>query len=358
VDDRQALTRRDVCGAWAAALLPALSNLARAKAPEKCGMGVVEHSFPNRLAVERAGGQRSSIRDPLAFLDHARALGTGGIQLALGARDEQEAAAIRERAESYGMYVEGSVRTPSDASDIARFESEVVSAKRAGATVLRTAMLGGRRYETFKTAAAFRRYSEKSVRSLELAKPIVQRHEMRLAVENHKDWRLTELVGVLERLNSSAIGACVDTGNSIALLDDPIEVVERLAPFAYSTHLKDMGVEEYADGFLLAEVPLGQGFLDLPRIVRTLRNARREIRFSLEMITRDPLKIPCLTESYWVTFPELPARDLARTLAMVRSHASKQPLPRISRLSPEEQIAAEDQNVRLCVTYARDRLGL
>ena len=42
----------------------------------------------------------------------------------------------------------------------------------------------------------------------------------------------------------------------------PLEVVEAYAPHAFTSHLKDMGVEEYPAGFRLAEVPLGQGVLD------------------------------------------------------------------------------------------------
>ncbi len=54
-----------------------------------------------------------------------------------------------------------------------------------------------------------------------------------------------------------------------------MEVVETLAPRAFTTHFKDMGLEEYRQGFLLAEVPLGTGILDLPRVVRALRRPRR-----------------------------------------------------------------------------------
>ena len=57
------------------------------------------------------------------------------------------------------------------------------------------------------------------------------------------------------------------------------------------------------------------GFLDLKQIVATLRAARPEIRLHLEMITRDPLRIPCLTQDYWSTFADLPARELARCLS-------------------------------------------
>ena len=74
-----------------------------------------------------------------------------------------------------------------------------------------------------------------------------------------------------------------------------------------------MGLEEYRDGFLLSEVPLGTGILDLARVVQIVRKAQPEIRLNIEMITRDPLKVPCLTERYWATFPDLPGRHLAHT---------------------------------------------
>src|SRR5262249_30883457 len=152
--------------------------------------------------------------------------------------------------------------------------------------------------EVFKKAAEYAAFAERAWQSLQWVEPIVARHKMRLAVENHKDYRTSALVELMKRLGSEHVGVCVDTGNNIALLDEPMETVKALAPWAYSCHLKDMAVEERSDGFLLAEVPLGEGFLDVPAIVRTLRQARPEVRFNLEMMTRDPLVIPCLTEGY------------------------------------------------------------
>jgi hypothetical protein len=67
-------------------------------------------------------------------------------------------------------------------------------AKEAGAAVVRTACLSGRRYETFDSAEAFRDFSQKSRRSLTLAAPVVKKYGVRLAVENHKDWRVPEML--------------------------------------------------------------------------------------------------------------------------------------------------------------------
>jgi hypothetical protein len=52
-----------------------------------------------------------------------------------------------------------------------------------------------------------------------------------------------------------------------------------------------MAVAPYEDGFLLSEVPMGEGFLDLETMVDMLRQKDPNIVFDLEMITRD-LKVP------------------------------------------------------------------
>jgi sugar phosphate isomerase/epimerase len=339
-------TRREFLAASAAALLPA--DIAT-----RTSLGIVIHSYGQRRADKDA-----HFDDPLTFLDYGHSLGAGGVQTALGALDEASAARLRARAEEHEMWLEGSVRLPRDTGDVEHFAAEVRTAKACGASVVRTVLMEGRRYEIFDSAAAFRKASEQARQALLLAKPIVERHDVRLAVENHKDLESKALIDLLKVVDSPQIGTCVDTGNSLALLEPPLETVEALAPYAFSTHLKDLGVEEYADGFLMSEMPLGTGFLDLPRIVEVLRQAKGRPRLNLEMITRDPLKIPCLTERYWTTLDHVPAHRLAETLALVRKHAAKKPLPRVSSLARDERLKREDENVRACLLFARTRLGL
>jgi 3-oxoisoapionate decarboxylase len=351
-------TRRQIL-ARSAAALPVLGAWMKANAAAdvtKHHLGIASDSFANRRAAER--GRPGGFTDPRVFLDHCHALGAGGIQVDLGARDRSYCAALRARVEESQMYLEGSIRLPRDRADAERFTREVDTAREAGVQVIRTVMLGGRRYETFASAPSFRASAEQARQSLAMAEPIVARAGLRLAVENHKDWRADELLAILKRLDSRHVGVCIDTGNSIALLEDPLAVVEAYAPWAFSTHLKDMAVREYQDGFLLAEVPLGQGFLDLARIVATLRRAQPAVHFNLEMITRDPLKVPCLAPKYWTTFPDLPARHLAQTLAMVRKHASARPLPTASGLGQQQKLNLEEKNVQACLAFAREHLEL
>lgn len=308
------------------------------------------------MGVATTSYMLKGVRDPLAFLDYCHLLGVAGVQLGLRGLDDAGIRALRSRAEQYGMWVEVMLGPPRDASAVEQFESSVVAARAAGATVARIGFLSGRRYETFDTLESFQDFAARSWQSLTLAEPIARKHKLRLAIENHKDWRVHDLLGMLHRMSSEWIGSLVDTGNNISLLDDPMAVIEAFAPYAFATHVKDMAVDSYSDGFLLSEVNLGDGFLDMPRILETLARAHPELHFSLEMITRDPLKVPVLTPKYWATMPDVPARELAATLALVRDHKPQKTLPRIAGLSREERIKLEDDNVRACLAYARSTL--
>jgi len=320
-------------------------------------LGIVVYCLGHRTQALREQQPSRDLSDPLALLQHCRQLGAGGVQLSLGVRDETYTRTLREQAGQYGMFIEGIVSPPSGAADVERFDAQLATAARAGAGVVRTVIMPGRRYEFFDSAEQFREYAERGRRALELAEPVAAKHRVRLAVENHKDQRVPERVELLRRLSSPWIGACVDVGNSFALLEDPLEVVEAYAPWAVSVHLKDQAVRECEDGFLFGDAALGQGCLDLKRMVQMLHQAKPEVRFSLEVITRDPLKVPCLTEKYWATLRGVPGTDLARTLRIVRAHAQKT-LPRVSELPPTERAEVEEQNIRQSLAYARTELGI
>lgn len=348
-DRRQFLT--------ATVAMPFATMLAGASdADRRNRLGVVQYSYALRLSADRAAS-KTGFSDPLTFLEHCHDLGAGGVQTGLGTRDKDYLARLRKNVETYGMDLEGTIRLPKDRAELERFTAEARCAREAGVKVLRTVLMGGRRYEQFTRSEDFRRAREQAEQFIKLAEPIVAKHDLLLAIENHKDYRAEELMDLLRRLGSRHVGVCVDTGNSIALLEDPLEVVQTLAPRAFTVHLKDMAVAEYEEGFLLAEVPLGEGFLDLPKMIAILRESRPEIRFNLEMITRDPLRVPCLTEKYWTT-ATASGRDLARTLARIRKHKPKRPLPRISGKETKEQLASEDENVRKSLAYAREHLNL
>jgi 3-oxoisoapionate decarboxylase len=367
---QQTISRRDFFAQAAAPLAAApLAPTLLGDGPAAKGkMGIASTSFmgveigsgpPRQGAASggRPGAQsgaaappRFQPRDTYQFLEKCHALGAGGIQAQLNG----DLRRLRARAEELGMWMEGMVSIPRDGNP-APLEKSLTDAKAAGVKIVRAAMLGGRRYESFPTLADWQRWLEQTHAALKAALPVIEKHKVVVAVENHKDWTLDDFQRLLKTYESEYLQVCLDFGNNIALLDDPLEVVEALAPYAKSTHIKDMGVAWYEDGFLLSEVPLGTGMLDLPKIVATLEKANPQVWFSLEMITRDPLKVPCLTEAYWRVFPDRNGKYLARTMQLVQAKKSAAPLPTVSHLSREERARVEEENVKACLRYARER---
>ncbi len=320
-------------------------------------MGVGSSSYSQRGRADRELEPQRRFTETSRFLDHCHAIGAAGIQASLTDLSDEYARQVRAKAEEYGMYVEVSARLPkNDSDELDVFEHTVRATKAAGASVIRTVMLGGRRYETFKTLDDWKEFTRVSWRSLKRAEPILRRHKVRLALENHKDWRIDEMLKILKRIESEWVGVTIDTGNNMSLLEDPLETARAFAPYATAVHLKDMGVEAYDDGFLLAEVPFGTGCLDMAAIVETIRSARPEVRFTLEMITRDPLKIPCLREHYWITMGRVPGADLAASLSAVQSHGRS--LPLVEQLEAEERFRIEEDNNLACLEYAKAKLEL
>ena len=187
---------------------------------------------------------------------------------------------------------------------------------------------------------------------------MLARHKFRLTVENHKDQRIAEKLDTLKRVGSEWVGLCVDVANNFTLMEDPLETARAFAPFAFTVHIKDRAVRECEGGFLLTDVALGEGFLDLLAIVKVLRDAKPEIKFNLETITRDPIKVPVLTDGYRATLADTPARELARTMGVVKTQSSPAPLAEVSKLPAGQQLDLERRNVEKSLAYARNRLAL
>ncbi len=319
-------------------------------------MGIVVFSYAHRRRNSAEQTQYPAFEDALELLDHIHSYDAGGLQTSAAGWDRAFARKVRKRCEELGLFFEGQVKLPADEADIERFENEIRLSKEAGAKVVRIA-IGNRRYEDFDTAEGFEAMKDEAWKSLRWAEPIARRHRIQIAIENHKDWRIPDMLQLVVGMSSEYVGVCIDTGNSISLLEHPNETVEAFAKYAFTTHIKDMAVAPYEEGFLLSEVPVGQGFLDMKRIFDICEKANPDIQFNLEMITRNPLKVPCLTDKYWATFDEVRGHRLAKALAMVKENANHQ-LTSIEGKEGDALYRYEEANVLDSVEYSERHLGL
>ena len=323
------------------------------------GYGIAWTSIPVRTAQAR---QRAPERRPAMvageFIDLCHSYGAGIAQMAyeqLAGTDPAYLKSVRQQLEQREMELELGIN-----AQLLEREEHLASVARVAAELgvsrLRLACLGGRRYETFGDLRSWQEFAAHWKTVLHRAEPWLRRYRLRAGIENHKDWLADEQVEILRSVSSPWLGACVDFGNNLALLEDPLEVAQKLAPYAVTTHLKDMAVRGYEEGFELSEVVLGEGMTPLRRIISTLRSRDRALPIVLEMITRDPLRVPYRTAKYWATYPERDERRIARFESRILARASSRPLPRISTLSPAAALEVENENLRRCSEFARNVL--
>jgi 3-oxoisoapionate decarboxylase len=339
------LTRRQVLAAACLSPLGAQAQISKSR------MG----GSPTAFSIRAKSGQ------PFDIVEHCHSLGLSGAETGRPPATPESIRSLRQKLDAYNMRIVFNVPLPRGREDLETFDTGVKNAKEAGALAIHAAMTP-RRYEQFDAFDAFKKSFQQNQLSVSLAEPVLRKHRLRLAIENHKGWRAAEQADWMKRVGSEYVGVCFDFGNNISLCEPPAETFSLLGPLAVFCHIKDMAVQPYNDGFLLAEVPFGEGILNLSKMVQTLRARDPEILFCLEMITRDPLKIPVFTDKYWTTFDDtyspLPGRDVAKILKLVQDNPPQKPLPKISALSKPDQVKAEDTYNQQCIDYARQHLAL
>jgi 3-oxoisoapionate decarboxylase len=354
-------TRREFLKA-ASAILAAPNFASQSKSAIK-SYGIAYTSFPIRLRQGRQGQGITSPVHPLPaekYIDLCHSFGGNGCQMdfsQLTSAEPEYLRGLRRKLEEKEMFMEFAVSARL-LENPDNFAKVAFAAQQMGVSRLRTACLSGRRYETFHEMATWKDFVTRWKNVLQNAEPMLKQNGLYVGVENHKDWLADELVEILKAIGSPHLGACVDFGNNLALLEDSVEVAHKLAPYAVTTHLKDMAVRPYTDGFELSEVALGDGTTPLAEIAAILRKQRPEIHFCLEMITRDPLKVPYKTDHYWITFGQKDESRIRKFENTILKQSPSKQLPKITGLNDTEALAFEDDNVRRSGAYAKRTLKL
>lgn len=101
---------------------------------------------------------------------------------------------------------------------------------------------------------------------------------VQLLLENHSDFTVSEYKEIVAEVASANVGVFLDLINPVAALEDPVAVVERLAPLAHAGHVKDYVFRSLPtdDGYhrrgfeVLYRYP-GEGVADLPKLLAALR---------------------------------------------------------------------------------------
>jgi sugar phosphate isomerase/epimerase len=102
--------------------------------------------------------------------------------------------------------------------------------------------------------------------------PVAEHYGVTLCIENHADYRVGEVIRIIDMVNSPNVRAKFDSANCLCVLEDPTDASRIIAPFVRSTHLKDNSLAPYTNGQMLCITPqiLGEGDVDISTIVHIL----------------------------------------------------------------------------------------
>ena len=280
---------------------------------------------------------------------------------------------VKDRAAQLGIRVEGGIGVicPTSKSWNPRYGDPVSvvtqglrTTMAAGGSVMRCYLGSG---EDRTGPVPIEAHIEATVKVLRPVRSLAHDLGVKLAVENHSgDMQAWELKNLIEEAGKDFVGACLDTGNPIWAIEDPMVTLEVLAPYTLTTHVRDAVVYEHPRGAAAQWVALGDGSIDFQAFFKRFGQLCPGVPVQFEIITgRPPRVLPYLEPDFWRVYPKAKASEFARFVALARNGhpftgamiiadvPGKQP--------PEYQAALKEQqrvDLERSVEYAKKSLGL
>ena len=124
--------------------------------------------------------------------------------------------------------------------------------------------------------------------NLKIAGEILQDRGKVLGLENHCDYTAKEHALLYEMIDSPVIGSALDTANGYSVYFDPDEENRILAPWAFTTHIKDMKMKQETVmtermPFYPVGVAVGEGNINIPAVLEALAR-KAKIKEGLHII--------------------------------------------------------------------------
>ena len=263
---------------------------------------------------------------PRESLQFAHERGLDGVQFQEPAvidpeLDPARLGAFRDSAADMGLYLEVGLPSPNPLRRARELSQPVSAAEHArflGPHLEAVAALGcrhtrvyvGDRHDRFRSDVRWPVQVEATLEVLTLLTPRLRDLDLRMAIETHADFTVTELLDLLARLDDQAFGVTLDTGNLPMRLDDPLDAVALLAPWVLCTHIKDAVLAFTPRGLCWQARPVGSGILPMTDMLAILIQSNPRLNLSIELHPRT-YDLPIYDRKWLAYFPELKPESLA-----------------------------------------------
>lgn len=253
-------------------------NTTRLKGEPLVGIG----SYAFRYAIGFDGFQPANPMTTNDFLVEASRMGFQGVQLCENLNivnlNKDELLAIKDKASELGLFIEVGMRGLT-AENIARHMEigDILSSR-----FLRV-VLGNNRNEPETHSEILRTQAIKIIKNVLNAYPD---RDFTIGIENHFDLPTATLVEIVKEIDDDRVGLILDTTNCLGFIQSPYEALDSVLPYLKSIHLKDYIVRKIEAGYMISGVPLGEGWLNVRKILTTALKANPNLYIIVELTIR------------------------------------------------------------------------
>jgi sugar phosphate isomerase/epimerase len=189
--------------------------------------------------------------------------------------------------------------------------------KAVGSPVFRV-VLGAR--EDRRTPGGIEARIEDTVKVLKAKRSLAMDLGVKVAIENHAgDMTASELISLIEAAGRDWVGANMDSGNAVWTLEDPMDSLEKLGPYALTTSLRDTVCWETEKGCKVQWVAMGDGsMVDLKAYFDRYVQLCPQVDVNIETIGGFAIELPYLDPGFWEVWPKRSGAEFARFLKAVK----------------------------------------
>jgi sugar phosphate isomerase/epimerase len=126
---------------------------------------------------------------------------------------------------------------------------------------------------------------EVAVSELRTVMPEFENAGVTVMIENHDSFTRFEMVEVMQRVNSPRCRICLDTANSLGMLESTAQVIETLGKYVDEVHYKDYRIDRlpHLMGFEITGTAAGEGSLNPEPVVDLVASQHRDIPIIAEL---------------------------------------------------------------------------
>lgn len=179
---------------------------------------------------------------------------------------------------------------------------------------------------------------------------------VKIAIENHAgDMTAWQLKNLIERAGADYVGATIDSGNAVWTMEDPVENLRILAPYALSSGIRDTAIWKEGDKIKAHWVAMGKGSVDWNAYLKIWNKECSDIPFQLEIISQWGSSFsPKSDDKYWSSYRDIRDKDYFAFTKLAAKWKGPAPTPHPERNSKEFML----KDLEASLHYCKTQLGL